>query len=410
MLIAALGAARSATAQEPLEAGDQAVVSADGDCLNLRGGATVLAVVLSCVADGTLVTASGEQAQADGYVWERVDVDGVRGWMAATYLAPYEGDTTDGDTTDGGTTDGDGDTTGTDEGDDETTPAEPNVLAVPPPGGFTLGPAGTTDLEAFVEAQSFGVAGIWLFRPPTQDYLNYIPGAPSFVQTLDSSALKRSSILIVTRRGGEEGEAAEPPPSTDDPVTGDGNRLPSPPPDKLTLGVSGTNDPETLAAAQRFDVVLVAMLDVPSQQWLSYIPGGPAIVQTLGRGQLQPDSVVWIRAGAGPAVVETVEAPLSYYYCNQGTLAVSIGDGGGWCGTMANGAVVHEGAAACARDFLGQRFRIVGDPRSLIYTCTDTGSAVGGQHRDIWFDNSDDGYRWIVEVGYSAEVEILADE
>ena len=289
-------------------------------------------------------------------------------------------------------------------------PRSRTVLAVPPPGGFTLGPAGTTDLEAFVEAQSFGVAGIWLFRPPTQDYLNYIPGAPSFVQTLDSSALKRSSILIVTRRGGEEGEAAEPPTATDDPVTGDGNRLPSPPPDKLTLGVSGTNDPETLAAAQRFDVVLVAMLDVPSQQWLSYIPGGPAIVQTLGRGQLQPDSVVWIRAGAGPAVVETVEAPLSYYYCNQGTLAVSIGDGGGWCGTMANGAVVHEGAAACARDFLGQRFRIVGDPRSLIYTCTDTGSAVGGQHRDIWFDNSDDGYRWIVEVGYSAQVEILADE
>ena len=392
-LTAAPGWGRTANAQEAFEAGQQVVVSADGDGLNLRAGPTTSAVVLiQAVPDGTLVTALGEQRDADGYIWERVNVDGQVGWMVRIYLAPFtRGDTTEVDEVDA-------------------TPEEPTVLTVPPPGGFTMGPSGTTDLEAFADAQSFDVAGIWLFRPPTQDYLSYIPGAPSFVNTLDNSSMDRGSILLVSRRAGEDGEAAEPPAATDGPVTGEGNRFPAPPPDKLTIGVSGTNDPATLLAAQGFEVVAMLVLDIPSQQWLSYIPGAPAIVQTLGRGQLQPDSVVWIRAGAGPAVVATVEATLSYYYCEQGSLAVSIGDGGGWCGVMANGETVHEGAAACAREHLGQRFRIVGDPLGLTYTCKDTGSAVHGQHRDIWFGNSDDGYRWIVEVGYTAQVRILADE
>ena len=123
---------------------------------------------------------------------------------------------------------------------------------------------------------------------------------------------------------------------------------------------------------------LIAILDVPSQQWLTYVPGAPDIVQTLGRGQLQPDSVVWIRAGAISEVVETVQATLSYYYCAQGTLAVSIGDGGGFCGAMASGEIVHEGAAACAQEFLWERFRIVGDPRGLTYTCKDTAAPSTG--------------------------------
>ena len=406
--MAALWSGRTANAQEAFEAGQQVVVSADGDGLNLRAGPTVSALVIRTVADGTLLTAFGEQREADGLVWERVDAGGQVGWMAAIYLVPFVGDTTDGDSTVGESDTTESDTT---EGEEvDATPEEPTVLTVPPPGGFTMGPAGTTDLEAFVDAQSFDIAGIWLFRPPTQDYLSYIPGAPSFVNTLDSSAMDRGSILLVSRGGGEEGEAAEPPAETDGPVTGEGNRFPTPPPDKLTIGVSGTNDPATLLVAQGFEVVAMLVLDVPSQQWLSYIPGAPAIVQTLGRGQLQPDSVVWIRAGTGPAVVETVEASLSYYYCNQGSVAASIGDGGGWCGAMANGEVVHEGAAACDRAHLGQRFRIVGDPLGLTYTCKDTGSAVHGQHRDIWFDISDDGYRWIVGVGYTAQVQILADE
>ena len=104
-----------------------------------------------------------------------------------------------------------------------------------------------------------------------------------------------------------------------------------------------------------------------------------------------------------------VEARITYFYCNQGTISAGIGDGGRFCGHMANGEIVHEGAAACSRDNFGQRFRIVGDPLGLTYTCKDTGNAVHGQHRDIWFDNSDDGLNFIRQVGETANVEILAE-
>lgn len=394
-LLAALSALPRAGAQEGFEAGRQVVVRADGDCLNLRAGATIHAAVINCIADGTLITVSGEQRDADGYAWERVAVDGRNGWMARRYLAAFDG------------------------AGEAVTPAptavpepvEPNVLTVPPPGGFAMGPVGAPDIEAFVEAQEFDVSAIWLFRTPTQDYLSYIVGAPAFVNTLDGASLRPGSVVIVRRQGVRGEIAAEPPAEIDVEVEGEANVLPSPPSDGFTIGLAGTNDVETFIAAQPFEVRLVTMLDIPSQQWLTYIPGAPDIVQSLGRGQLQPASVVWVRGGDVSGVVaETVEASLSYYYCNQGTVAVAIGDGGGFCGRMANGEFVHEGAAACARELLGQRFRISGDPNGLTYTCTDTGSAVRGQHRDIWFDNSDDGYRWIVEVGYTAQIEILAGE
>lgn len=390
-VLAVLGSPAPAGAQQPFANGQQVVVSADGDGLHLRAGATLGAPIITTLADGTVVTALGEQREADGYVWERVRYLGRPGWMARAYLVALD---------DGG-----------DDAEDATPPApeEPTVLAVPPPGGFTAGPVGTTDLAAFVEAQSFEVAGVWYFNPATQDYSSYLPGAPAIVNTLDGSTLRPGSVVLVSRRAGEQGEPVGPPPATGDPVTGEANVLPVPPREGLTIGVSGTNDPVTLAEAQPFEVRQIIMLDVPSQQWLTYVPGAPGIVQTLGRGQLQPDSVVWIRAGAVSSVVETVEATLSYYYCTQGTIAASIGDGGGWCGAMANGEVVHQGAAACDRSRLGERFRIIGDPLELTYECKDTGSAVHGHHRDIFFALSDDGYRWIVEVGYTAVIEILEE-
>ena len=268
-----------------------------------------------------------------------------------------------------------------------------------------MGPIGAADLDAFIEAQPFEVAAVWLFRTAEQDFLGHFAGAPAFVNTLDDEALTPGGIVVVSRAGGGARAAVEPLPRTSGPVTGTPNVLPWPPPGGLTIGVSGTNDPATLAAAQEFDVRLITTLDVPSQRWLTYVPGAPAVSQTLGRDQLRADSVVWMRARK----ITTVQATLSYYYCNQGSIGASIGDGGGFCGYMANGERVHAGAAACARELRGQRFRIEGDPRGLTYTCKDTGSAVHGNHRDIWFDNSDAGYRWIISVGYSADVHIITD-
>ena len=51
---------------------------------------------------------------------------------------------------------------------------------------------------------------------------------------------------------------------------------------------------------------------------------------------------------------------------------------------MACGKQVYRGAAACGYwGTCGQRFRIVGDPYDMVYTCEDRGGAVTGI--DVWF-------------------------
>ena len=393
----------TASAQERLEAGQQAVVSADGDGLNLRARPSVAAPIIDRIPDGTVVTAVGERETADGHDWELVDAGGERGWMAATYLRPVEADRGDGpDAETPGGTDGGGEGDGSSDG--------PGVLPVPPPGGITVGRAGTSDVEALVAGQRFDVASVFLYRIATQDYLRYVPGAPMMVNTLDSASLTAESIVLM-RRIGERGEPGAAPPAPDEELRGTPNVLPSPPQEGLTLGISGTNDPVALAEAQPFEVRLISFLHVPTQRQLVYVPGAPSLVQSLERGVLEPGSVVWVRAGTVPTPDGTVgTARITYFYCTQGEIARGIGDGGGWCGHMANGEIVHAGAAACARDYLGQRFRIVGDPLDRIYTCKDTGGGVRGEHRDIWFENSDDGRRWLDQVGDSAQIQILADQ
>ena len=102
---------------------------------------------------------------------------------------------------------------------------------------------------------------------------------------------------------------------------------------------------------------------------------------------------------------DRVRATVSFYYCRVGGPA--HGDGGGFCGAMRDGTVVYNGAAACDYVYLGQRFRIDGDPSGRIYRCADTGSAVHGLHRDIWFATNEEGWAWQKSVGQSATIEIL---
>jgi hypothetical protein len=100
-------------------------------------------------------------------------------------------------------------------------------------------------------------------------------------------------------------------------------------------------------------------------------------------------------------------ASLSFYYCEPGVKGLHPGDGGGFCGVMRDGSIVYPGAAACDYAYLGQQFRIIGDPLDRVYRCADTGSAVHGLHRDIWFYNSDEGWDWQLIVGQSVVIEIL---
>lgn len=104
---------------------------------------------------------------------------------------------------------------------------------------------------------------------------------------------------------------------------------------------------------------------------------------------------------------DRVLATVSFYYCVEGAGPHPSGDGGNFCNAMRDGLVVYPGAAACDYAYLGQRFRIQGDPSRRVYECNDTGSAVHGLHRDIWFHTSDDGWHWQMVVGPRAVLEIV---
>ena len=103
---------------------------------------------------------------------------------------------------------------------------------------------------------------------------------------------------------------------------------------------------------------------------------------------------------------DRVDVTVSFYYCEHSG-GTPLGDGGGFCGLMRDGAVVFPGAAACHIDYLGQVFRIENDPEDRIYRCADTGSAISGLHRDVWFLTSGEGWRWQHAVGNSVAIEIL---
>lgn len=104
---------------------------------------------------------------------------------------------------------------------------------------------------------------------------------------------------------------------------------------------------------------------------------------------------------------DRISVTLSFYYCEAGRNAAVVGDGGGFCGLMRDGSVVRPGAAACDVEYLGQRFRIEGDPEPREYVCNDTGNLVLGLHRDIWFNVADDGADWVLKVGRVAVIEVL---
>jgi uncharacterized protein YkwD len=183
--------------------------------------------------------------------------------------------------------------------------ASPIALATPPTGGLTQGLAGTSDPLALIEAQAFEVQSVWVLHSGTQQWLAYVPGAPAHVNTLTSEFLRADSIVTVRRAGElppgstlvlQRGEVAEP--------NGQANGLPAPPEGGLVQGVSGTNDPARLVDGQAFKVQAVWLLDVASQQWLSYVPGAPVAVNTLDGAVLTAESIVTVLRASTLAVAE----------------------------------------------------------------------------------------------------------
>lgn len=151
-----------------------------------------------------------------------------------------------------------------------------------------------------------------------------------------------------------------------------------------------------------------AVVSIPVPEAFDRLPARVPTVEAIESIAL---AATIVDVDSAPVLVpgDRVEAPLSFYYCVAGDGGMPSGDGGGFCGVMRDGTTVYPGAAACDYAYLGQTFRVVGDPGDVIYRCADTGSAVHGLHRDIWFSSSDEGWEWQWEVGNVATIEILSD-
>ena len=180
--------------------------------------------------------------------------------------------------------------------------SEPALLQVPQASGMTIGYAGTTQPEALVSAQPFKIRTLATFDVATQRWSTYVPGAPAFANTLTSANLTPESIVFAKRTDATS-LLWSPPVFAGPPVvpTPDGaNTLIPPPPDGLTIGIAGTTDPAVLTAVQLFNVQTINAWDVAQQRYDTYIPGAPAIVNTLTPQTLAAADFVWLKADGGP--------------------------------------------------------------------------------------------------------------
>jgi hypothetical protein len=122
-----------------------------------------------------------------------------------------------------------------------------------------------------------------------------------------------------------------------------------------------------------------------------------AAARAVARPSGQPYSV---NAASGYAVGTVLRARITIYGCT--------GPGGGFCGGMASGGRVFEGAAACSRDLpFGTKLRVIGDPTGRVYECLDRG-ALAATWVDVFFNNTADGVAWQRALGTTvANIEIV---
>jgi uncharacterized protein YgiM (DUF1202 family) len=91
-IVPAIGQVDTASAATRLLVGGAAVVDDDqGGTVRLRDQPSLDGAVLANVPDGSLLEVLGGPVQGDGYSWYPVAYDGETGYMASTYLAPYDG-------------------------------------------------------------------------------------------------------------------------------------------------------------------------------------------------------------------------------------------------------------------------------------------------------------------------------
>lgn len=90
------GALKATATPEPTPAprdtklvpGTVAVIAADGDCLRIRDTAGLAGKEVACAITGDTVKVLDSTQEADGYRWQLIEYQGVKGWAADMYLEP----------------------------------------------------------------------------------------------------------------------------------------------------------------------------------------------------------------------------------------------------------------------------------------------------------------------------------
>jgi hypothetical protein len=118
------------------------------------------------------------------------------------------------------------------------------------------------------------------------------------------------------------------------------------------------------------------------------------------QGQAQ---VAGARAVPAPAAPTTLNSASGLVPGTVLTSRITIygctGPGGGFCGNMASGIRVFEGAAACSTNLpFGTKFTIAGDPTGRTYECLDRG-ALGATWVDVFFHDTSAGMAWQSSLG-----------
>jgi len=113
-----------------------------------------------------------------------------------------------------------------------------------------------------------------------------------------------------------------------------------------------------------------------------------------------PGAATTLNRASGYAPGTVLNARITIYGCT--------GPGGGFCGNMASGVRVFEGAAACSHDLpFGTRFIIHGDATGRVYECLDRG-ALKTTWVDVFFYNTTAGINWASNLGGTvAPIEIV---
>lgn len=211
--------------------GTQARVSADGDTLRMRTGATVSASVIASIPDGSIVNIRDGSQAADGYTWQMIEWNSAIGWVASEYLEPLG--TTPTATPSNTATPG---ATSTPTATPTTVPPTTGAAGLitgnlPPAGkaGLIVWGGGTMDsLVATASGQNCNVRSVYAIRNGL--FVGYTPGAPAFVNAsweAQVGTLTSVSALLVFCDASSQSGVSTPPSSGGQIPTGSGPAAPS---------------------------------------------------------------------------------------------------------------------------------------------------------------------------------------